>query len=249
MITRDQVPNLIDTVVYDNQGEKVGKVAQVYLDHTSEQPSWVTVHTGWFGMKETFVPLQRAKTGSDGLQVAVTKQDVKDAPRIDNDAELPPEREAELYDYYSMSPAGPAAGQRGQRDGYTGDQSGDAMTRSEERMNVSTQQTEQGHARLRKHVVTEHVSQTVPLRHEEVRLEREPITDANRRAAMSGNKIEESDYEVTLHAERPVIETETVPVEQVRLTKETVTEQQKVGGEIRKEKIDFEQDGGDQRRR
>ncbi|MGH3428449.1 MAG: DUF2382 domain-containing protein, partial [Terriglobales bacterium] len=249
MITRDQVLELADTTVYDSSGEKLGKVGQVYLDRANNQPSWVTVQTGLLGMKESFVPLQRAETREDRLQVAVKKQEVKDAPKIDADGELTPDREAELYDYYQLSPEGGSPGtygrssaeQRAASDG-AGDQ---AMTRSEERMRVSAEQTEQGQARLRKSVVTEHVQQTVPVRHEEVRLEREPITEANRRSAMSGPEISEAEYETTLHAERPVIVTETVPVEQVRLSKETVTEQRNVEGEVRKEKIDFDRPGQD----
>jgi stress response protein YsnF len=56
----------------------------------------------------------------------------------------------------------------------------DAMTRSEERLTVDTEREHVGTARLRKHVVTEEVQMTVPVRSEEVRLEREPITDDNR---------------------------------------------------------------------
>ena len=65
---------------------------------------------------------------------------------------------------------------------------------------------------------------TVPLRHEEVRLEREPITDANVGNAMSGSPISEEEHEITLHAEQPVVQTETVPVERVRLATETIDE-------------------------
>jgi uncharacterized protein (TIGR02271 family) len=118
-----------------------------------------------------------------------------------------------------------------------------AMTRSEERLRVGTEQTEAGRARLRKYVVTENVTQTVPVSREEVRVEREPITEANRGDAVDGPGISEEEHEVTLHAERPVTQTETVPVERVRLGTETVTEQQEVGGEIRKEHI--ETDGVD----
>ena len=82
------------------------------------------------------------------------------------------------------------------------------------------------------------VTQTVPVSHEEVRLEREPITDANRGAAMSGSDLSEEEHEVTLHAERPVVAEETVPVERVRLGTETVTEQQQVSETLRKEQID-----------
>lgn len=117
-----------------------------------------------------------------------------------------------------------------------------AMIRSEERMRVGTERRESGHARLRKYVVTEEQEQTVPLRHEEVHVEREPIAEADRGAAMSGTAISEEEREVTLHAERPVTQIETVPVERVRLTTEEVTEQKTVKGEVRKERIEAETD-------
>ena len=114
----------------------------------------------------------------------------------------------------------------------------DAMTRSEEQLHVGTEGVEAGRARLRKYVVTENVTQTVPVSHEEVRLEREPISDANRDAALSGEPITEEEHEVTLHAERPVVEKEAVPVERVRLTTDTVTEEAQVNETVRKEQID-----------
>ncbi|WP_433505473.1 DUF2382 domain-containing protein [Pseudonocardia halophobica] len=120
----------------------------------------------------------------------------------------------------------------------SGPNTDDAMTRSEERMRVGTETTEAGRARLRKYVVTEHVTQTVPVSHEEVRIEREPITESNIDAATDGPAISEEEHEVTLHAERPVTETEALPVERVRLGKETVTEEQQVSGQVRKEEIE-----------
>jgi uncharacterized protein (TIGR02271 family) len=112
------------------------------------------------------------------------------------------------------------------------------MTRSEERVNVGTRSAETGRARLRKYVVTENVTQTVPVSHEEVRVEREPITAANRDAAVAGPDISEDEHEVTLHAEEPVVQKETVPVERVRLDTETVTEDREVSETVRKEQID-----------
>jgi uncharacterized protein (TIGR02271 family) len=90
--------------------------------------------------------------------------------------------------------------------------------------------------------VTENVTQTVPVSREEVRLEREPITDANREAAVSGPDISEEEHEVVLHEERPVVQKETVPVERVSLGTETVTEQQTVNEEVRKEHVDVDGD-------
>ena len=122
------------------------------------------------------------------------------------------------------------------------------MTRSEERLRVGTESVEAGRARLRKYVVTENVTQTVPVSHEEVRVEREPITDANRDAALSGEPIGEDEHEVTLRAERPVAEKEAVPVERVRLATDTVTEDAEVSDTVRKEQID-DSGLGDQHRR
>ena len=91
-------------------------------------------------------------------------------------------------------------------------------------------------------MVTENVTQTVPVSHEEVRIEREPITDANVGDAQSGPAISEEEHEVVLHAERPVVEKEAVPVERVRLDTETVTEQQTVTQDVRKEQVDTDSD-------
>jgi uncharacterized protein (TIGR02271 family) len=123
----------------------------------------------------------------------------------------------------------------------------EAMTRSEEQLRVGTERREVGSARLRKYVVTENVTQTVPVSREEVRVEREPITDANRDNAYDGPAISEEEHEVTLHAERPVVDKEAVPVERVRLDKETVTSNETVSGEVRKEEIEVE--GADDTRR
>jgi uncharacterized protein (TIGR02271 family) len=122
----------------------------------------------------------------------------------------------------------------------SGPNTDDAMTRSEEHLVAGTQQTEVGKARLRKYVVTETQQVDVPVSHEEVRLEREPITDANRDAAYSGGDITEEEHEVTLRAEKPVVGTETEAVERVRLGKETVTDTETVSGEVRKEQIEFD---------
>ena len=121
------------------------------------------------------------------------------------------------------------------------------MTRSEEHLQVGTQQVEAGRARLRKYVVTEQQSVTVPVSREEVRVEREPITDANRGDALDGPDISEEEHEVVLHAEQPVVDTEAVPVERVRLGTETVTEQQTVSGEVRKEQVELTDDTTDVR--
>ncbi|MDQ0826814.1 uncharacterized protein (TIGR02271 family) [Arthrobacter sp. B2I5] len=121
----------------------------------------------------------------------------------------------------------------------------DAMTRSEEKLHVGKEREATGRARLRKYVTTENVTKTIPVEREEVRIEREPITDANRGAAFDGPDISEEEHEVILHEERPVVEKEAVPVERVRLDKDVVRDDVTVNEEVRKENI--ETDGGTRR--
>jgi uncharacterized protein (TIGR02271 family) len=133
-------------------------------------------------------------------------------------------------------------GDRTDRDADRGTVGDEAMTRSEERLKVGKQTEETGRARLRKYVTTENVTQTVPVQREEVRLEREPITDENVGDATSGPDLTESEHEVTLREERPVVEKEAVPVERVRLDTDTVTEDKTVSEDVRKEEIDTDVD-------
>jgi uncharacterized protein (TIGR02271 family) len=131
---------------------------------------------------------------------------------------------------------------RDRAEGYdtSGPTTDDAMTRSEERLRAGTEQVEAGRARLRKYVVTEQQQVSVPVTREEVRVEREPITDANVGQAMDGPALSEEEHEVVLHEERPVVQTEAVPVERVRLSKEQVQEEQTVSADVRKEVIETE---------
>jgi uncharacterized protein (TIGR02271 family) len=118
----------------------------------------------------------------------------------------------------------------------------DAMTRSEEELHVGTEQRERGRARLRKYVVEEEVTQTVPVRREEVRIEREPITDGNVDSATDGPAISEEEHEVVLHEEQPVAEKRVVPKERVRMDKDVETSEEQVSDTVRQERIDVDDD-------
>jgi uncharacterized protein (TIGR02271 family) len=114
------------------------------------------------------------------------------------------------------------------------------MTRSEEELRVGTTERETGRVRLKKYVVEDEVTETVPVRREEVRLEREPITEANRGAALDGPDISEEEHEVTLHAEEPVVEKRAVPKERVRLEKDVETDEREISDTVRSERIDVD---------
>jgi uncharacterized protein (TIGR02271 family) len=125
------------------------------------------------------------------------------------------------------------------------------MTRSEERVRAGTEKVTTGKARLRKYIETEQQQVTVPVTKEKVRLETEPITDANRGNAMSGPALSEEEHEVTLTEERPVVAKETVPVERVRLAKDVEQTEETVTADVAKERIetDTDVDRGDTSRR
>ena len=244
--------------VRTTSGDKIGSFGQIYVDLSTGEPSWVTVRTGLFGMSESFVPLEGATDNGKDIMVNYDKDTVKDAPRIDADRDLSPDEEETLYAHYGMTSGSGHRDRNRDRDddwdwGKKGHRSGtatdEAMTVSEERLRVGTEKRERGRARLRKYVVTENVTKTVPVSHEEVRVERAPITDANVGAAKSGPDISEEEHEVVLHEERPVVEKDVVPTERVRLTKETTTHDETVSGEVRKEQVDTDVDSTDRKGR
>ena len=255
-------------IMVDGGGDRIGSIEGIYADDQSGEPEWALVNTGLFGTKSTFVPIVQASERNGDVQVPYDKQLVKDAPRIEADQHLSEAEEQQLWRHYGLDygagqagtaaqrqpdteeidrPVGAAAGGRRAGDDTAGRGVNEAMTRSEEELRVGTETRQRGRARLRKYVTTETQQVTVPVQREEVRLEREPITDANLDAATSGPELTESEHEVVLHEERPVVDKEVVPRERVRLDTETVTEERQVGEEVRKEQIEVDEGDTDVR--
>ena len=159
--------------VVGSDGEKIGKISQIYEDPETGKPEWATVSSGLFGTKSNFVPLAGASPDGEDVRAEVTKDQVKDAPGVENDGELSEAEERRLFEHYGVpyttegSTTAQGAPQTGQqtdtgtgrrtvtdRDTVGHDTSGpttdDAMTRSEEELRVGTRQREAGRARLRK---------------------------------------------------------------------------------------------------
>jgi uncharacterized protein (TIGR02271 family) len=263
----EEITRLRGATLVDRDSSKIGSIDEIYADQETGKPEWMAVRTGLFGTRLSFVPLAEAEFTGDEVRVPYEKSQVKDAPNVDPDGELSQDEEAQLYSHYglpyseSRSDSGLPEGGTGFAGGTAGTQddvrdpdavgrdvsgptTDDAMTRSEEELRVGTSQREAGRARLRKWVESEPVSTTVQTSHEEARIEREPITDANVDAATDGPELSEEEHEVTLHSEEPVVEKRTVPKERVRLTKDTYTDESEVSDEVRKERIETEGDAG-----
>ncbi|MEO5711751.1 MAG: PRC and DUF2382 domain-containing protein [Nocardioidaceae bacterium] len=262
MLTAEQAQDTIGRDAVTDDGDKLGKVGQVFLDDETGEPAFVTVNTGLFGTNETFVPLGSARVEGDTLAVPFSKDQVKDAPNVDiSGGHMSRDEEKRLYEYYGLNHTQDGAAQDGWRDddatvveesastGHdtSGPNTDDAVTRSEERLDVGTTTEETGRVRLRKYVTTEQETYTVPVRTERAVLEREPVTEANVDQATSGADISEEEHEVVLSQERVTVDKTVEPVERVSLGTETVTEDQTVTEDVRKEQIEVDGDVDDRR--
>lgn len=268
MALNSNVETLNDSTVYAQDGEKIGKVSAVYLDAQTSEPTFVAVSTGLFGSNVTFVPLNQATQNGEEITVPYTKEFIKDAPNIAEDGELSNAEEQNLYEYYSL-PANYGNGYTGTETetayagngvatgetAYTGTETARTdrtaagadgnVTAHEERLNVSTETTarETGKLRLRKHVTSHTETVEVPVRREEIVVERVPV---------DGEKVVDNydfdgkdanvDVTVTAHEERPVVSKETVATESVNVSKEVHTDTETVSGEVRKETIEIDGD-------
>jgi len=98
-----EVGNLADwrgKQLVDRDGEKIGKLEDVYVDVETDEPVFGTVKEGFIGRHLTFVPLRGAMASPDGLQVGVSKEQVQDAPNIEPEGELEQRDESELYHHF-----------------------------------------------------------------------------------------------------------------------------------------------------
>jgi uncharacterized protein (TIGR02271 family) len=228
--------------VCSQEGEKIGSVEEVYIDYETQRPEWIGLGTGFFGTKRVLVPVAGASLSDDRVTVPYGKEHVKDAPDMDAD-EIDPEAERALYAHYGLgyserrSESGlPEGGPAGEKDLAETMKDRATMTRSEEELRVGKREEEMGRLQLHKWVETEQVEIPVELRREKARVTREPVD------GQASADIGEESIDVTLREERPVVEKETVAKERIGIEKEVETERETVGGEVRKERIDVEDD-------
>lgn len=236
-------------IAFDSTGDRVGVVEDVYVDRATGQQSFVLVGNGaapGTGSERTVVPLFGARENGAGVVLGFQLAAIANAPLASADEELTPQREEEIYARFGVArPATMAAPEAsGAPEQPTEELPDDAMTRSEEQLVVDKVEAPVERVRLVKHVVTEEVTVTVSVRREELRLERDPITDPEAVQLAPGTEIGAAEMEFFLLAEEPVVTTRVVPVERVRIGKDAVTESRPVTAEVRKEQIDVERDAG-----
>jgi len=229
----------IGSPAHDTDGDKIGTVEHFFVDDRTGAPTWVAVSTGLFGTRHSVVPALDASFADGALRLPVRKDAVRSAPHVPDTGHLDPATEAELRRHYGLEPgpapaadAPPSPGRSegvpvGAVSGGT-EPPGPVAVPEHEVAAAHAGQAERGRrVRLVKYVVTEQVQVTVPIRREEVRLEELPL-DGDAVAAPQEETLVPTEApagagrpdEVVLHAERPVVTVEVVPVERVRLRTE-----------------------------
>jgi stress response protein YsnF len=263
-----------DLVVVDQDAATVGTITAFYLDRATGLPTWALVHTGWFTDAQTVVPLTHAVETNQEIRVPYPKAFIQQAPPIQAHQQLSPDDEVVLSAYYrlddhrgavadrhlgpeptvpgaaggSTAPAEPArqptrAGPAGRPVPRLAGQGPVEVVRSEEELQVGVRRRRR-RLRLRKYVVTEYLTRTIPVRREEVRLEEvgapaEPVGEPDEQSTVQAAG-DQPLLEVVLYREEPVIQLRVVPAERVRLFKDVVTEQRTVTEDIRKEQIELQ---------
>jgi hypothetical protein len=153
--------------VRDRDGEKLGTLGALYLDHDTDRPAYAGVHTGLFRRRESVVPLDGAQEVDGDVRVPYAAAQVHEAPNVDPDVALDDDEQARLQEHYS----GPGA--RAAEDEVATD--APEVVRSEEEVRVEPgPMRPHERVRLKKYLVTDYVEQKVPVRREEVHVEHEP---------------------------------------------------------------------------
>jgi hypothetical protein len=102
MTTPQDTQKYIRRVAVDAEGNRIGKITKVYRDDQTGQPLWLLVETGLFGTRQSFAPIHGSRFDGEQLAVlAVSKDQVKDAPNIDTDAHISQSEQDALRQYYS----------------------------------------------------------------------------------------------------------------------------------------------------
>jgi stress response protein YsnF len=268
-----------DMVVVDRESATVGTITAFFLDQVSGLPTWVLVHTGWLGDRQTFVPLADAVEADGEIRLPYTRTQVNEAPEVDPGSELSADDELALSGHYGLldhhgavaepspepeppvpgPPVGersrtgegvrgvvhrPGAGQEGAgQEGAGQEGAGLVVTRSEEELRVGVR-TRLRRLRVRRYVVTEYVTRTIPVRRERLRLEEvssDQVVEGGADAWEPPGAAGEPELEVVLRREEPVIGVRAVPVERVRLVRQLVTDQHTVAEELRKERVEVDE--------
>lgn len=246
----------------DSTGNKIGDVDGVWVDDATSDLEFIGVKTGFLMGKTHLMPARDAQISDGTVQVPYSKDQIHGAPTFGTDAELSPEDEDSIYSYYNLdrstapSPSGLAGGRTDTADTGTNYQDtrttgtdyertsrntgtdSQGITLSEEELQVGKRQVQAGQVRIRKVVRTEHVTEPVELRREDVEIER---VDASG-ASVGDNAFQEQTIQVPVMREEPVVATQAHVTGRVQVNKDVETETRTVEGDVRSEDVEVDRD-------
>jgi uncharacterized protein (TIGR02271 family) len=265
--------------VYDQAGSKIGKVDDLFVNE-SDQPEYIGVQMGFLGTSSTLIPWEAVSSTDDegrAITVATDKDTAKNGPAFNDDREITPEFEQQVYSYYGLQSSS-GSESSGSYGSYYSEQSTDAGTvgpgmsmgdtesgefrehaatdegvnqsqgddlededelrvqRTEEELVAGTREREAGALNVRKRVRTDTEQIEVPTRHEEVTVERVPVSEGTATEAQIG----EDEVSIPVTEEEVVVEKRPVAKEEVRIRKDVVEDTEVVEEDVRREEIDVD---------
>ena len=226
--------------VYDKHYEKIGKVDDLFVDE-SDQPEYIGVKMGLLGTRSTLIPMDLLRVNDERqlVQVAIDKDKVKDGPTFDDDREITPEYENQVYSYYGLqrseTSVEPAAYGAYPYPTETTDVDELRVQRSEEELRAGTREREAGTINVRKRVRTDRETVEVPTRHEEVHVDRVPINSET-----SATEIGDVEVIIPVTEEEVVVEKRPVAKEEIRIRKDVVEDTEVVEEDVRREEVEID---------
>jgi sporulation protein YlmC with PRC-barrel domain len=126
--------------VYDNQGQKIGKVDDLFVDETDRE-EYIGVKLGLLGMKSTLIPMEivRVNEGDRSIEVSDSKDHVKDAPSFDDDEDITSEYEERIRSHFGLESLGASGGSYGAYGGESADRDSEESRDYDDRSSVDTE--------------------------------------------------------------------------------------------------------------
>jgi uncharacterized protein (TIGR02271 family) len=226
--------------VYDPNGEKIGKVDDLFVDE-SDQPEYIGVKMGFLGTSSTLIPWDVVDNANDEggrIELSVDKDTAKNGPAFDDDREITPEFENQVYSHYGLQRASTTE-EPGAYEAYQGTETTDKdelrVQRTEEELRAGTMEREAGSVQVRKRVRTDRESVQVPTRREEVSVERVPVEGEAAETEIGDNEVS-----IPVTEEEVVVEKRPVAKEEVRIRKDVVEDTEVVEEDVRREEVDID---------
>ena len=236
--------------VYDQSGEKIGKVDDLFVDENNN-PEYVGVKMGFLGTRSTLIPMDiiTVDDSAGRLVTSADKETVKNGPTFDDDREILPGFENEVHSYYGLQRT-QTTEERGADGAYFGEAATATTTgtsvrdedelrvqRTEEELAAGTREREAGQVIVRKRVRTDRERLEIPVRREEVTVERVPVSEGT---AATEAQIGDEEVSVPLTEEEVVVEKRPVAKEEVRIRKDVVEDAEVIEEDVRREEIDVD---------